>query len=149
MDRHAVRDSCLAVLALVWLALSPENHAVVQILPEVSLTVDGRAIHDQASVVSHSTVRESLAAFSRAEDAVQKQELDLSRNSTRRATTSRLEAGRCAPDLGRSLHPLPWLVVHPSLLLGGEGVRIGGSVAWKITCTVGAVRHGTRVTLDS
>ena len=82
MDRHAVRDSCLTVLAL-----SPENHAVVQILPEVSLTVDGRAIHDQASVVSHSTVRESLTAFSRAEDAVQKQELDPPCNSTRKATT--------------------------------------------------------------
>jgi len=29
MDRHAVRRNCLTVLALVWLALSPENHAVV------------------------------------------------------------------------------------------------------------------------
>jgi hypothetical protein len=67
---------CLTVLALVWLAFSSESHAVVQILPEVSLTVDGRAIHDHASVVSHPTMREILAAFRRAEDAVQQQELD-------------------------------------------------------------------------
>lgn len=76
MDRQSVRRMCLTVLALVWLAFSSESHAVVQILPEVSLTVDGRAIHDHASVVSHPTVREILAAFSRAEDAVQQQELD-------------------------------------------------------------------------
>lgn len=76
MDRQSVRRMCLTVLALVWLVFSSESHAVVQILPEVSLTVDGRAIHDHASVVSHPTVREILAAFSRAEDAVQQQELD-------------------------------------------------------------------------
>lgn len=76
MDRQSVRRMGLTVLALVWLVFSSESHAVVQILPEVSLTVDGRAIHDHASVVSHPTVREILAAFSRAEDAVQQQELD-------------------------------------------------------------------------
>ena len=76
MDRQSVRRMCLTVLALICLAFSSESHAVVQILPEVSLTVDGRAIHDHASVVSHPTVREILAAFSRAEDAVQQQELD-------------------------------------------------------------------------
>jgi len=76
MDRQSVRRMCLTVLALVWLAFSSESHAVVQILPEVSLTVDGRAIHDHASVVSHPTMREILAAFRRAEDAVQQQELD-------------------------------------------------------------------------
>lgn len=76
MDRQSVRRMCPTVLALVWLAFSSESHAVVQILPEVSLTVNGRAIHDHASVVSHPTVREILAAFSRAEDAVQQQELE-------------------------------------------------------------------------
>ena len=76
MDRQSVRRMGLTVLALVWLVFSSESHAVVQILPEVSLTVDGRAIHDHASVVSHPTMREILAAFRRAEDAVQQQELD-------------------------------------------------------------------------
>src|SRR4030065_1651035 len=52
MDRHRVRRRSLTVLAVVWLALSPESQAVVQILPEGALTVDGRAGHDHASVVS-------------------------------------------------------------------------------------------------
>jgi hypothetical protein len=76
MARQSVRRILLTVLAAVWLTLSPESHAVVEILPEVSLTVDGRAIHDHAAVVSHPTLQEILAAFGRAEAAVQKQDLD-------------------------------------------------------------------------
>ena len=76
MVRQSVRHIVLTVLAVGWLTLSPESHAVVEILPEVSLTVDGRAIQDSAAVVSHPTVQEILAAFGRAEAAVQKQDLD-------------------------------------------------------------------------
>jgi len=74
MTRQSVRRMFFTVLAVVWLTL--DSHALVQILPEVSFTVDGRAIHDHAAVVSHPTVREILAAFGRAEAAVQKQDLD-------------------------------------------------------------------------
>ena len=76
MARQAVRRMFLMVLAVVWLPLSPESYAAVEILPEVSLTVDGRAVHDHAAVVSHPTVQEILAAFARAEAALQKQDLD-------------------------------------------------------------------------
>ena len=76
MDRQVVRRMVLTVLAVVWLTLLPESHAAVKILPEVSLTVDGRAIHDRAAVVSHPTVQEILAAFGRAEAAMQKQDLE-------------------------------------------------------------------------
>ena len=62
-------------MASVWLIFSPESHAVVQILPEVSLTVDGRAVRDHAFVVSDPTVQEILAAFGRAESAVQQEDL--------------------------------------------------------------------------
>lgn len=75
MDNRRIRRRILTVVAVVWLALSPESHAVVQILPDVSLTVDGRAVHDHASVVSDPTVKEILAAFGRAESAVQKEDL--------------------------------------------------------------------------
>ena len=75
MDNHRIRRRILTVVAVVWLALSPESHAVVQILPDVSLLVDGRAVHDHASVVSNPTVKEILAAFSRAESSVQKEDL--------------------------------------------------------------------------
>lgn len=76
MDRPAVRRILLTVVTMVWVILSPESRAEVEVLPEVSMTVDGRAIHDRAAVVAHPTVREILAAFGRAEAAVQKQELD-------------------------------------------------------------------------
>jgi hypothetical protein len=76
MTRQSVRRMVLTVSALFWLMLSPESHAVVEILPEVSLTVDGRAIHDHMAVVSHPTVQQILGAFGRAEAAVQKQDLE-------------------------------------------------------------------------
>jgi hypothetical protein len=60
----------------VWFTLAPESRAGVEVLPEVSMTVDGRAIQDHAVVVAHPAVREILAAFGRAEAAVQKQDLD-------------------------------------------------------------------------
>jgi hypothetical protein len=67
---------CLAIAAVVWVALSAESQAAVKILPEVSLTVDGQAIRDHALVASHPAVQEILAAFGRAEAAVQKQDLE-------------------------------------------------------------------------
>jgi hypothetical protein len=76
MARQAMRPICLTIVAIVGLAFSPESHALVQVLPEASLTVDGRAIHDHASVVSHPVLQEIVAAFGRAEIAVQKQDLD-------------------------------------------------------------------------
>jgi hypothetical protein len=76
MARQPVLHLFLTVLAVVWLTLSPESHAVVEILPEVSLTVDGRAIQDHMAAVSHPTVQEILASFGRAEAAVQKQDLE-------------------------------------------------------------------------
>jgi hypothetical protein len=76
MDEQAIRRILLTVLAVLWIIIPLEGHAEVEVLPEVTLTVDGRAIHDHAAVITHPTVREILAAFSRAEAAVQNQDLD-------------------------------------------------------------------------
>lgn len=76
MDNRRIRGRILTVVAGVWLALPLESHAVVQMLPEASFMVDGLAVHDHASVVSDPTVKEILAAFGRAESAVQKEDLE-------------------------------------------------------------------------
>ena len=153
MDRQSVRRMCLTVLALIWLAFSLESHAVVQILPEVSLTVDGRAIHDHASVVSHPTVREILTAFSRAEDAVQQQELDpllqfyskgYNYHGLKPADVRRIwgEVFTHYRDLS-STHLFSEVKVF----------RSGAQLRAEITCTGGLygteAKGGTRITLDS
>ncbi len=76
MTRGALRLCFLMVWALMWLCLSPEIHAAVEVLPEASMTVDGRAITGRAAIVRQPVVQELLAAFGRAESAVQRQDLD-------------------------------------------------------------------------
>ena len=76
MTRQSVHRLLVAVSVSAWLTLLPESHALVEILPDVSLTVDGRAIQDHRAAVSYPALREILAAFGRAEVAVQKQDLD-------------------------------------------------------------------------
>lgn len=50
--------------------------AEVEVLTGTSLAIDGQVISDRAAVVGHPTVKEVLAAFGRAEDALQKQDLE-------------------------------------------------------------------------
>jgi len=76
MDRQAVRRLLSAAVTAVCVILPLENRAEVTVLPEVAMTIDGRPIHDHAAVVAHPAVRDILAAFGRAEAAVQKQDLD-------------------------------------------------------------------------
>ncbi|MEY4704941.1 MAG: hypothetical protein RL042_1143, partial [Nitrospirota bacterium] len=76
MPRQSVHRLFFTALAVAWLRLSSESHAAVEILPDVVLTVDSLAIQDRTAVASHPTMREILAAFGRAEAAVQKQDLD-------------------------------------------------------------------------
>lgn len=76
MNKQAVRRLLLMLVTAAGIILSVESHAEVEVLPEVSMMVDGRAIHDHAAIVAHPTVREILAAFGRAEAAVRKQDLD-------------------------------------------------------------------------
>lgn len=76
MTRLSVHSLFLSVCAVAWLTLSSESHALVEVLPDVSLTVDGRPLQDRKAVTSHPVLREILAAFSRAEAAVQKQDME-------------------------------------------------------------------------
>ena len=153
MDRHSAWRRSLIVLAVAWLALSPESHAVVQILPEVSLTVDGRAVHDHASAASDPTVQEILAAFGRAESAVQKEDLEpllqfyakgYNYHGLKPADVRRIwgEVFTHYRDLS-STH----LFSEVKLFRSGPQLRA------EITCTGGLygteAQGGTRITLDS
>lgn len=126
---------------------------MVQMLPEVSLTVDGRAIHDHASVVSHPTVREILAAFSRAEDAVQQQELDpllqfyakgYNYHGLKPADVRRIWGEVFTHYRGLS---------STHLFSEVKVFRSGAQLRAEITCTGGLygteAKGGTRITLDS
>jgi hypothetical protein len=144
---------CLTVLAVVWLALSPESHAVVQILPEVSLTVDGRAIHDHASAVSHPTVQEILSAFGRAEAAVRKQDLDQVLQFYAKGYNYHglkpADVRRIWGEVFTHYHNLS----STHLFSEVKVFRSGAQLHAEITCTGGLYgtesQGGTRITLDS
>lgn len=153
MDRYTVRRRSLTVLAVVWLALSPESHAVVQILPEVSLTVDGRAVHDHASVVSDPTVKEILAAFDRAEAAVQKEDLSPLLQFYAKGYNYHglkpVDVRRIWGEVFTHYRELSSTHLFSEMKL----FRSGSQLRAEITCTGGLYgmeeKGGTRITLDS
>jgi len=75
-----VRQLSLPILLIVmvchWSVGSPDGHAEVQVLPGASLMSDGHMLTEHAAVLAHPTVKEVLAAFGQAEDALQKQDLE-------------------------------------------------------------------------
>jgi len=153
MTRKSVRRMVLTVSAVFWLTLSPESHAVVEILPEVSLTVDGRAIQGHAAAASHPTVREILAAFSRAEAAVQKQDLEPLLQFYAKAYNYH---GLKPADVRRIwgevfAHYRNLSSTH--LFSEVKVFRSGSQLHAEITCTGGLygteTQGGTRITLDS
>ena len=153
MDSQVVRRMILTVLAVVWLTLSLESHAEVKILPEVSLTVDGRAIQDYAAVVSHPTVQEILAAFGRAETAVQKQDLDPLLQFYAKGYNYHglkpADVRRIWGEVFTHYHNLSSTHLFSEVKL----FRSGSQLHAEITCTGGLygteAGDGTRITLDS
>lgn len=66
-----------AVAAAGVLAWTPYGgHAAVDILPDASMSVDGTPVAGQADIGRHPATREILAAFTRAEESVQRRDLD-------------------------------------------------------------------------
>ncbi len=76
MGRVTQRGLCamLAVGAVGWWCAATAD-AVVQLLPEAALTLEGRAVAGGEAIAADPTVREILEAFGHAEAAVQKQDL--------------------------------------------------------------------------
>ena len=153
MDRQFRQRLILTILTVACLSLSPESHAVVQILPEVSLTVDGRAVHDHASVVSDSTVKEILAAFDRAEAAVQKEDmaplLQFYAKGYNYHGLKPVDVRRIWGEVFTHYRELSSTHLFSEVKL----FRSGSQLRAEITCTGGLYgmeeKGGTRITLDS
>ena len=126
---------------------------MVQILPEVSLTVDGRAVHDHASAVSDPTVQEILAAFGRAESAVQKEDLEpLLQFYAKGYNYHGLKPADVRRIWGEVFtHYRDLSSTH--LFSAVKVFRSGAQLRAEITCTGGLygteAQGGTRITLDS
>ncbi|HSA61345.1 MAG TPA: hypothetical protein VLE03_03825 [Nitrospiraceae bacterium] len=153
MDRQVVRRLLLAAVTAVWVILPLENRAEVTVLPEVSMTVDGRAIRDHAAVVAHPTVQDILAAFRRAEDAVQKQDLEpLLQFYAKGYNYHGLKPADVRRIWGEVFTHYS-KVTSTHLISEVKLFKSGSQLRAEITCTGGLYgtepQGGTRVTLDS
>ncbi|MCX5722197.1 MAG: hypothetical protein NT179_09235 [Nitrospirae bacterium] len=153
MARRSAQCLFFTVFAVAWLTLSPESHALVEILPDVSLTVDGRAIQDHRAVVSYPALREILAAFGRAEAAVQKQDLDQVLQFYAKAYNYHglkpTDVRRIWDEVFTHYHNLS----STHLFSVVKVFRSGSQLRAEITCTGGLYgtesQGGARITLDS
>ena len=141
--------------ALAWsLLLAPyESLAVVQVLPDAAMTVEGRAVTGHKAITAHPRVKELLAAFERAEAAVQQQHMEklmafygpeynyhgLKQADVRRIWSEVFEHYRGLT----STHLFSEIRI----------VRVGSQLRAEVTCTGGLygaeVKSGKRITLDS
>ncbi len=62
--------------AFTWCLAIRDVCAELKVLPGTSFEINGQLISDHADVVEHPTLKEILAAFARAEDAVQRRDID-------------------------------------------------------------------------
>jgi len=76
----AILRLCWPLLLFLSLCFWPgalrDAWAEVEVLTGTSLTIDGQVIFDRAAVVGNPTVKEVLAAFGQAEEALQKHDLE-------------------------------------------------------------------------
>ena len=146
------RIICLFAVAVMVLAGEPAR-AVVQVLPEMTVTRDGRTITGSKAVRADPTVQEILKAFDRAERALEKQELvPLMQFYAPGYNYHGLHVEDVARIWGEvfehyrklsSTH----LFSDMKIVQSGEGLRV------ELTCTGGLygteVQSGARITLDS
>jgi hypothetical protein len=140
-------------LLLLWPTLSPVSQGSVEVLPEASVTVDGRVIADHGASMKHPALREILAAFGRAEIAVQTRDLDALMNFYGKAYNYH---GLKPADVRRIWgevfdHYRNLSSTH--LFSGVKVFRSGPQLRAEITCTGGLygteVEGGKKITLDS
>jgi hypothetical protein len=143
----------LTLFGLLWLVLLPESQGSVEVLPEASVTVDGRVMADHAAAMKHQTMREILAAFGRAETAVQTRDLEVLMNFYAKAYNYH---GLKSADVRRIwgevfVHYRGLSSTH--FFSGVKVFRSGSQLRAEITCTGGLygteVEGGKKITLDS
>jgi len=153
MNTQFRRFRFLSLLALVWLAFLPESQGSVEVLPEASVTIDGRMMADHNAGVKHPMLKEILAAFGRAETAVQGRDLDGLMNFYAKGYNYH---GLKPADVRRIwsevfVHYRDLSSTH--LFSEVKLFRSGGQLRAEITCTGGLygteVEGGRKITLDS
>jgi hypothetical protein len=153
MNWHIRPLLLLTVLVLLWPTFSPESHGAVEVLQEASVTVDGRTMADHDAAMKHPALREILAAFRRAETAVQARDLDGLMNFYAKAYNYH---GLKPADVRRIWgevfdHYRDLSSTH--LFSGVKVFRSGPQLRAEITCTGGLygteVEGGKKITLDS
>lgn len=153
MNRHILQFLLLTLAVLLWSVLPPDSQAVVNVLPEASVTVDDRVLADHAAAVKHPPLIEILAAFGRAEKAVQTRDLDGLMNFYAKAYNYH---GLKPADVRRIwsevfVHYRDLSSTH--LFSGVKVFRSGSQLRAEIICTGGLygteVEGGRQITLDS
>ena len=153
MNTHIQLFLFLTCIAVLWLALLPESQGSVEVLPEASVTVDGRVVADHGAAAKHPMLREILAAFGRAETAVQARDLDGLMNFYAKAYNYH---GLKSTDVHRVwdevfAHYRDLSSTH--LFSGIKVFRSGSQLRAEITCTGGLygteIEGGRKITLDS
>ena len=153
MNRGTLRLTLIMVWVIMGLCLSQESQALVEVLPEASMTIDGRVIADRAAIAGQPALQELLAAFGRAESAVQHQDLDAllkfyaqayNYHGLKRADVRRIWGEVFEHYTGLS---------STHLFSEIKVLRSGTQLRAEVTCTGGLYgterRDGQRITLDS
>lgn len=153
----AITWSWLLILLIgtlcLWSVAPQAVCAEVQVLPGASLAIDGHVISEHAAVVAHPTVNEVLAAFGRAEDALQKQDLDaLMRFYAKTYNYNGLKLSDVRRVWGEVFtHYRQITSMHHFTAL--KVVQIGSQPLAELTCTGGLYgtekASGKRITIDS
>ncbi len=141
--------------AFTWslLLAAPESFAVVQVLPDAAMTVEGRAVTGRKAITAHPLAKELLAAFERAEAAVQQQHMEtLMAFYGPEYNYHGLEQADVRRIWGEVFEHYRGLT-STHLFSEIRIVRVGAQLRAEVTCTGGLygteVKSGKRITLDS
>ena len=143
----------VCVLAASLLLVVGESLAVVQVVPEAAMTVEGRAVTGRKAITAHPLAKELLAAFERAEAAVQQQHMErlmafygpeYNYHGLKQADVRRIWG-----EVFEHYRGLTSTHLFSEIRI----VRVGAQLRAEVTCTGGLygteITSGKRITLDS
>ena len=153
MTRQIPLVLVVTFLSLPYPAFLPESRGAVDVLVEASLTVDGRVVTDHDAALKQSPLREILAAFARAETAVQNRDLDTLMNFCAKAYNhhglKQAEVRRICGEIFDHYRDLS----STHLFSVVKVFRLGDPLRAEIICTGGLydteLQGGKKITLDS
>lgn len=153
MNRGTPQLTFIMLSVFIGLCVASHSQAAVEVLPEATMTVNGRVLADRAAITGQPVLQELLAAFGRAESAVQRQDLDALLKFYAQAYNyhglKRADVRRIWSEVFEHYAGLSSTHLFSEIKL----LRSGTQQRAEVTCTGGL--HGTerkggqRITLDS